>query len=40
MFTLYGALAALSLAALLAVAGIVLQKKGAGHDAFIRFAVV
>ena len=40
MFTLYGALAALSLAALLAVAGIVLQKKGAGYDAFIRFAVV
>ena len=40
MFSLYGALAALSLVALLAVAGIVLQKKGAGHDAFIRFAVV
>ena len=40
MFTLYGALAALSLAALLAVAGLVLKKRGAGYDAFIRFAVV
>ena len=40
MFTLYGALAALSLAALLAVAGLMLHKKGAGYDAFIRFAVV
>ena len=40
MFTLYGALAALSLAALLAVAFLALKKKGVGYDAFIRFAVV
>ncbi|MBQ4580963.1 MAG: prolipoprotein diacylglyceryl transferase [Clostridia bacterium] len=40
MFTLYGALAALSLAALLATSGVVLKKRGAGYDAFIRFAVV
>ena len=40
MFTLYGTLAALSLAALLATAGIVLKQKAAGYDAFIRFAVV
>ena len=40
MFTLYGLLAALSMAALLAVSGLVLHKKGAGYDAFIRFAVL
>ena len=40
MFTLYGALAALSLAALLAIACAVLMKKGAGYGAFIRFAVL
>ena len=40
MFTLYGALAALSLAALLAVSCLVLMKKGADYGAFIRFAVV
>ncbi len=39
MFTLYGALAALSLAALLAVSCLALRKNGAGYDAFIRFAV-
>lgn len=40
MLTLYGALAALSLAALLAVSFLALRKKGAGYDAFIRFAVL
>ena len=40
MFTLYGLLAALSMAALLAVSFLVLKKKGAGYDAFIRFAVL
>ena len=40
MFTLYGALAASSLAALLAVAYAVLRKRGAGYDAFIRLAVL
>ena len=40
MFTLYGALAALSLAALLVIACLVLRKKGVGYDAFIRFAVL
>ena len=40
MFTLYGALAALSMAALLAVSCLVLHKKGAGYDAFIRFSVL
>ena len=40
MFTLYGALAALSLAALLAISFLVLKKKGAGYDDFIRFAVL
>ena len=40
MSTLYGALAALSMAALLAVSFLVLRKKGAGYDAFIRFSVL
>ena len=40
MLTLYGALAALALAAMLAVSGIVLHRKGIGYDAFIRFAVL
>ncbi len=40
MFTLYGALAGLSMAALLAVAFLMLRRQGAGYDAFIRFAVV
>ncbi len=40
MFTLYGALAALSMAALLAVSFLVLRKKGADYDAFIRFSVL
>ena len=40
MLTLYGALAALSLAALLAVSSLVLRKKGAGYEPFIRFAVL
>lgn len=40
MFTLYGALAALSLAALLAVTCAVLLRKGAGYSTFIRFAVL
>ena len=40
MFTLYGALAALSMLALLAVAFFALKKNGAGYDAFIRLAVL
>lgn len=40
MFTLYGALAALSLAALLAISFLVLRKRGAGYAAFIRLAVL
>ena len=40
MFTLYGALAATSLAALLAVTCAVLLRKGAGYSTFIRFAVL
>ena len=40
MFTLYGALASLSLAALLAISFLTLKKKGAGYDAFIRFSVL
>ena len=40
MFTLYGALASLSLAAMLAVAYAVLKYKSAGYDAFIRLAVL
>ena len=40
MFTLYGALAALSLAAMLAVSCAALLRKGAGYGTFIRFAVV
>lgn len=40
MFTLYGALAALSMLALLAVAFLALRKKGVSYDAFIRFAVL
>ncbi len=40
MFTLYGALAALSLAVLLAVSFLTLRKKGAGYEAFIRLAVL
>ena len=40
MLTLYGALAALSMAALLAVSFLVLRKKGAGYEAFIRFSVL
>ncbi len=40
MFTLYGTLAAFSLAALLAVTYAVLRKKGAGYGTFIRFAVL
>ena len=40
MFTLYGALAALSLAALLAVAFVVLKKRDADYGAFIRLAVL
>ena len=40
MFTLYGALAALSMAALLAVSFLTLRKKGAGYEAFIRFSVL
>ena len=40
MFTLYGLLAALSLAALLAIAFFALKQKGHGYDVFIRFAVL
>lgn len=40
MFTLYGVLAALSMAALLAVTYLMLRRQGAGYDAFIRFAAV
>ncbi len=40
MFTLYGALAALSMLALLAVAFLVLKKQGADYGAFVRFAVL
>ncbi len=40
MFTLYGALAALALAALLAVSWVVLRKKGADDGSFLRFAVL
>ena len=40
MLTLYGALAALSLTALLAVSFLVLRKKGVGYDAFIRFSAL
>ena len=40
MFTLYGALCALSMMALLCIAFLVLKRKGAGYDAFIRFAVL
>lgn len=40
MFTLYGALAALSMLTLLAVAFIVLKQKGADYGAFIRLAVL
>ena len=40
MFTLYGALAALSLAELLAVSCLMLHRKGVGYGAFIRFAVL
>ena len=40
MFTLYGVLAALSLAALLAISCLVLMKKGTNYGAFIRFAVL
>ena len=40
MFTLYGALAALSMAALLTVTFLVLRKKSVGYDSFIRFAVL
>lgn len=40
MFTLYGALAALSLAAMLAVTCAELLRKGAGYGTFIRFAVL
>ena len=40
MFTLYGALAALSLAALLAIACLTLRKKGVSYGAFIRFSVL
>ena len=40
MLTLYGTLAALSLAALLSVSCLVLRKKGVGYDAFIRLAVL
>ena len=40
MFTLYGALAALSMAALLTVSGIVLRIKGAGYSVFTRLAVL
>ncbi len=40
MFTLYGALAALSMLALLAAAFLVLKKHSAGYDAFIRLAVL
>ena len=40
MFTLYGALAALAMAALLAVTFLVLRKMGVGYDAFLRFAVL
>ena len=40
MFTLYGALAALSMAALLVIVFLVLRKKGVSYDAFIRFALL
>ena len=40
MFTLYGALAALSMLTLLVIAGLVLRSRGAGYGAFIRFAVL
>ena len=40
MFTLYGALAALAMLALLAFAYPVLKKQGAGYEAFIRLAVL
>jgi len=40
MFTLYGALAALSMAALLGIACLTLRKKGISYDAFLRFAVL
>lgn len=40
MFTLYGILAALSLAALLAVASIALRRQNADYGCFIRFAVL
>lgn len=40
MFTLYGALAALSLAAMLAVTYAELHRKGADYGTFIRFAVL
>ena len=40
MFTLYGVLAALSMAALLGIACLTLRKKGIFYDAFIRFAVL
>ena len=40
MFTLYGGLSALSLAALLAVSCLVLMRRGHGYGSFIRFAVL
>lgn len=40
MFTLYGVLAGLSMAALLAVAFLMLRRQGADYGAFIRFAVL
>lgn len=40
MFTLYGVLTALSMAALLAVACIMLRRQGVDYGAFVRFAVL